>query len=71
VWPSVTGAFGQPTDVDGNGKLMVLLSHELGAHLNGGWLIGYFGNADLLRSRDDSADCGNGRLEPRRDRLPQ
>ena len=60
VWPAVTGAFGQPTDVDGNGKLLVLFSHELGAHQNGGWLIGYFGNADLLRARDDSADCSGG-----------
>jgi hypothetical protein len=37
-----------------------LLTHELGAHLNGGWLIGYFGNADLLQTRDDSADCSDG-----------
>jgi hypothetical protein len=60
VWPSVTSAFGQPTDVDQNGKLLVLLSHELGAHLNGGWLIGYFGNSDLLNARDDSDDCSGG-----------
>ncbi|HET7787241.1 MAG TPA: hypothetical protein VFL36_14815 [Myxococcales bacterium] len=57
VLPAVTGVFGAPSDVDGNGKLLVLLSHELGAHLNGGWLIGYFGNADLVRARDDSAAC--------------
>jgi hypothetical protein len=47
VLPSSNAAFGPPTDVDGNGKLLVLLTHELGAHLNGGWLIGYFGNVDL------------------------
>jgi hypothetical protein len=57
VLPAVTGVFGAPTDVDGNGKLLVLISHELGEHLNGGWLIGYFGNADLVRARDDSASC--------------
>lgn len=57
VLPAVTGVFGAPTDVDGNGKLLVLISHELGAHLNGGWLIGYFGNADMVRARDDSAAC--------------
>jgi hypothetical protein len=57
VWPSDTAAFGAPTDVDQNGRILVLLTHELGAHLNGGWLIGYFGNADLLRARDASADC--------------
>jgi hypothetical protein len=61
VWPADTHAFGLPTDVDGNGRIIVLLTHELGAHLNGGWLIGYFGNADLTNARDDSAGCsGNG-----------
>jgi hypothetical protein len=50
--------FGPESDVDKNGKLFVVLSHELGAHLNGGWLLGYFGNDDLLRARDDSGDCG-------------
>lgn len=60
VFGAVTGVFGAPTDVDRNGKLLVVLSHELGAHLNGGWLIGYFGNADLSRSRDDSSGCGDG-----------
>jgi len=51
-------AFGAESDVDGNGKLFVVLSHELGAHLNGGWLLGYFGNDDLLKGRDNSSDCG-------------
>ena len=60
VWPSDTAAFGAPTDVDQNGRILVLLTHELGAHLNGGWLIGYFGNGDLLRARDDSSDCSSG-----------
>jgi hypothetical protein len=57
VWSPVTSAFGVPTDVDGSGKLTVFITHELGAHLNGGWLIGYFGNADLVRARDDSPQC--------------
>jgi len=60
VWPADTAAFGAPTDVDANGRILVLLTHELGAHLNGGWLIGYFGNGDLLRGRDSSADCSAG-----------
>jgi hypothetical protein len=51
--------FGAESDVDGNGKIFVVLSHELGQHLNGGWLLGYFGNDDLLRNRDDSGDCGD------------
>src|SRR2546422_867046 len=60
VWPAITSAFGTLTDVDEDGKLLVLITHELGAHLNGGWLIGYFGNADLVRARDDSAQCTAG-----------
>ena len=60
VWPSDTAAFGAPTDVDQNGRILILMTHELGAHLNGGWLIGYFGNSDLLRARDDSSDCSSG-----------
>jgi hypothetical protein len=60
VWPAITSAFGAPTDVDGDGKLLVLITHELGALLNGGWLIGYFGNADLVRARDDSPQCTAG-----------
>jgi len=57
VQPAVFSAFGSPSDVDGNGKVLVVLTHELGAHLNGGWLIGYFGNADLVHGRDETADC--------------
>jgi len=60
VWPAILAAFGPPGDVDGNGKLVILLTHELGAHLNGGWLMGYFGNADLVRGRDDSEHCSQG-----------
>jgi hypothetical protein len=60
VWPAITSAFGTPTDLDGDGKLLVLITHELGAHLNGGWLIGYFGNADLVRARDESPQCTAG-----------
>ena len=59
VRPAVWSAFGAPTDVDQNGKVEVLLTHELGASLNGGWLIGYFGNNDLLHSRDGSDGCGD------------
>ena len=60
IWPADTSAFGAPTDVDVNGRILVLLTHELGAHLDGGWLIGYFGNGDLLRARDLSAGCSDG-----------
>jgi hypothetical protein len=59
VWPADARAFGAPTDVDQNGKLLVLFTHELGEHLHGGWLIGYFGNGDLLRARDSSPDCSD------------
>lgn len=60
VWPADTSAFGAPTDVDHNGHLLVLLTHELGARHDGGWLIGYFGNGDLLNARDDSPGCSLG-----------
>jgi hypothetical protein len=59
VWPADARNFGLPTDVDENEKMLVLFTHELGAHLHGGWLIGYFANGDLLRSRDASADCSD------------
>jgi hypothetical protein len=58
IYPVDTRVFGAGSDVDGNGKLTIFFPHELGAHLNGGWLIGYFGNNDLLRARDGSGDCG-------------
>jgi hypothetical protein len=58
IYPSDRVVFGEESDVDRNGKLFIVMSHELGAHLNGGWLLGYFGNDDLLRARDDSPDCG-------------
>jgi len=60
VWPSITSTFGEPPDVDGNRQAAGAVTHELGRRLNGGWLIGYFGNADLVRSRDDSPDCSSG-----------
>ncbi len=58
IYPVDTRVFGAASDVDGNGKLTIFFTHELGVHLNGGWLIGYFGNNDLLRARDGSGDCG-------------
>jgi hypothetical protein len=60
AYPADRLAFGAESDVDGNGKLFVVLSHELGAHLNGGWLLGYFGDRDLLRPLDPTPWCGAG-----------
>ena len=57
VYPVDAQAFGPPSDVDQNGKIFVFFTHELGAHLGGGWLIGYFGDNDLLSEKDRSADC--------------
>ncbi len=57
IYPVDTRVFGAESDVDRNGKLTLFFTHELGAHLDGGWLIGYFGNNDLLRVRDQSRDC--------------
>ena len=58
IYPVTTRVFGAESDVDGNGRLTLFFTHELGAHVDGGWLIGYFGNNDLLRPRDGSPDCG-------------
>jgi hypothetical protein len=60
AYPADRLAFGAESDVDGNGKLFVVMSHELGAHLNGGWLLGYFGNDDVLRPRDWTPWCSAG-----------
>ena len=57
AYPADRLAFGAESDVDGNGRLFVVMSHELGAHLNGGWLLGYFGNDDLLRPLDLTPWC--------------
>src|SRR5207245_10560671 len=57
AYPADRLAFGAESDVDGNGKLFVVSSHELGTHLNGGWLLGYFGNDDVLRPRDPTPWC--------------
>lgn len=64
IYAKVTGAFGPESDVDGDGKLMVLFSDLLGPAENGGILLGYFSSGDTLFARDDSATCvgtkGNG-----------
>src|SRR5262249_49772817 len=57
AYPADRLAFGAESDVDGNGKLFVVLSHELGARRNGGWLLGYFGDGDLLRPLDSTPWC--------------
>jgi hypothetical protein len=57
AYPADRLVFGAESDVDGNGKLFIVSSHELGAHLNGGWLLGYFGNDDLLKPRDPTPWC--------------
>ncbi len=64
IYAKVTGAFGPESDVDADGKLLVLFSDLLGPAENGGILLGYFSSGDTLFARDESASCsgtrGNG-----------
>ncbi|MDQ3262999.1 MAG: hypothetical protein M3Y59_04970 [Myxococcota bacterium] len=64
IYAKVTGAFGPESDVDADGKLLVLFSDLLGPVENGGILLGYFSSGDTLFTRDETATCagtaGNG-----------
>ncbi len=59
IYPSDTGIFGPPSDVDGNGKLIVLFTDKLGASSNGGVMAGYFWAGDLF-GPDTSPGCNCG-----------
>jgi len=57
IYPGDTGTFGAESDVDGNGKLIVFLSGELGAVTDSGILLGYFTGNDNYNALDTSAKC--------------
>jgi hypothetical protein len=57
VYALDTATFGHESDVDGNGKLIVFLSHELGAPANNAIVLGYFWAGDLAQPKDTSSDC--------------
>lgn len=59
IYPSDTGIFGPPSDVDGNGKLIVLFTDKLGSAINGGVMAGYFWAGDLFGpDTSPGCDCG-------------
>lgn len=57
IYPGDTGTFGAESDVDGNGKLIVFLSGELGAPTSSGILLGYYAANDVYYSQDTTAAC--------------
>jgi hypothetical protein len=62
VWPVVTGAFGEPRDVDGNGRVVIFYTravNELTPPGSGAYVGGYFHARDLFptRARDGIAAC--------------
>ncbi len=56
IYPSDTGLFGPPSDVDGNGKLIVFFSSTLNVQ-GSGILLGYYSPADVFYSLDASTGC--------------
>jgi hypothetical protein len=52
-----TGTFGAPSDVDGNGKLILLFSSLLGAPQGGAILLGYYYAGDVVFPKDNTGDC--------------
>ena len=59
IHPKDTGTFGDESDIDGNGKLIVFFTHELGAVTPGGIVLGYYIASDVVGSQDTSASCDN------------
>jgi hypothetical protein len=62
VWPVVTTAFGEPRDVDGNGRVVLFYTravNELTPPGSGAYIGGYFHPRDLfpVRTRDGISGC--------------
>lgn len=59
IYPNITSVFGQPSDVDGNGKVNLLFSPRLGKGSGGSYIGGYFDSTDLYSSaqRQYSNEC--------------
>ena len=56
IWPTVTGVFGEPADVDGNGRVIAFSTravNELTPPGSGSFVGGFFFSRDLL----DPVDC--------------
>lgn len=59
IYPTDTAIFGAESDVDRNGRLLVFFSHELGAPMKHGLVLGYYDSLDVSVPRDTSADCSS------------
>lgn len=54
VYPVDTENFGEPTDIDGNGRVIIFFTravNELNDHLSGSMTVGYFWSGDLFPAR--------------------
>ncbi len=56
IYPSDTGIFGPPSDVDGNGKLVVFFSSALNV-AGTGILLGYYWAGDVVLPIDNTQNC--------------
>jgi hypothetical protein len=59
IYPADTQTFGGESDVDGNGKLIVFFSSELGGPSSGGVVLGYYWAGDVVYPLDLSTDCAD------------
>ncbi|HZZ86091.1 MAG TPA: hypothetical protein VFE30_16300 [Anaeromyxobacteraceae bacterium] len=60
IYPSDTGLFGPPSDVDGNGKLIILFTSQLGGLSSGGAVAAGYYWAGNLFGPDPTAGCNCG-----------
>jgi hypothetical protein len=60
IYPKITGVFGFPLDVDGNGKLTILLLNIRDTSNTGNsYLAGYFDPINMYRPQPDPGDPGS------------
>ncbi|MDR1176781.1 MAG: hypothetical protein LBK83_15060 [Treponema sp.] len=53
IYRSITDTFGRITDVDGNGKVILLLLDILDGSTGGGYIAGYFYSLDMMKKSED------------------
>lgn len=56
IYPALTEAFGAPSDVDANCRLIFLFA-DLGSTADGVFTVGYFDPLDVVAPADTSGDC--------------
>lgn len=57
IYPTVTSVFGPPSDVDGNGKLTIAFTSQVGPASAGGIVVGYFAPVNVVYPLDNSSTC--------------